>query len=521
MRNIEMADHFRWSPNSATTIPWNAQYEFPSQANKAVKMTPKIPPKQGGIYTAGSTMRLEFPAQGYINMLNTTIEFDVTLSIPGNAINATGPVGATDNSRDIVIRFQNNIQSIFNKVVVKYGSIILEEIQGYGVLVRCLSEWTAGGPSMCIDQGSVTDGVGGSTIDVDYTGNFQVLNGRSKHIQGYTAQFSPGDAMTRSVGSGPVGALGAANAPGGYVLPNVSINAVPLTCVTRRYQVSLAAGLFSQGKLMPTQYMASQFAVEITFEKPEACIFVGLPVTPIAPGFYSDYLTSYGCTYTVGNVNLIPEILEFDASYDASFLDGMQRNGISIPFASWHRYGYSSASSSMMSLVIQERSRSVKAVFAIQRRQESIYTADMGATFFDTSVNGVSSLQQYQYQVGGRYTPASPVQTSTSSGSAVSNGGAESYIELQKALNIVGDYRLSTPLNVTRWATQNSSGKLQEHDFTTSVKYYDSDNRPIVTTANLWGTQGSQCYTSAINFETSNGMEISGINAVEQVFFIF
>jgi hypothetical protein len=175
----------------------------------------------------------------------------------------------------------------------------------------------------------------------------------------------------------------------------------------------------------------------------------------------------------------------------------------------------------MVSLVIQERSRSVKAVFAIQRRQESIYRADMGATFFDTSVNGVSSLQQYQYQVGGRYTPASPVQTSTSSGSAVSNGGAESYIELQKALNIVGDYRLSTPLNVTRWATQNSLGKLQEHDFTNSVKYYDSDNRPVVTDANLWGTQGSQCYTSAINFETSNGMEVSGINAVEQVFSFF
>lgn len=46
-----------------------AQYAFPSQANKSVKMTPRIPPKNGFVFTPGNVIRLEFPAQGYVSIL--------------------------------------------------------------------------------------------------------------------------------------------------------------------------------------------------------------------------------------------------------------------------------------------------------------------------------------------------------------------------------------------------------------------------------------------------------------------
>lgn len=45
-------------------VPFMAQYAFPSQANKSVKMTPRIPPKNGFVFTPGNVIRLEFPAQG-------------------------------------------------------------------------------------------------------------------------------------------------------------------------------------------------------------------------------------------------------------------------------------------------------------------------------------------------------------------------------------------------------------------------------------------------------------------------
>jgi hypothetical protein len=60
-----MSSHFRWYPSeSEVIVPFNARYSFPSQANKAVKMTPRIPPKNGGTFNPGSVIRLEFPAQG-------------------------------------------------------------------------------------------------------------------------------------------------------------------------------------------------------------------------------------------------------------------------------------------------------------------------------------------------------------------------------------------------------------------------------------------------------------------------
>jgi hypothetical protein len=60
-----MASHFKWYPSETeVVVPFNARYAFPTQANKSVKMTPRIPPKSGMEYSAGSVIRLEFPAQG-------------------------------------------------------------------------------------------------------------------------------------------------------------------------------------------------------------------------------------------------------------------------------------------------------------------------------------------------------------------------------------------------------------------------------------------------------------------------
>jgi hypothetical protein len=40
---------------------------YPSQSNKATKMTPRIPPKNGSAFQPGQIIRLEFPAQGYVS----------------------------------------------------------------------------------------------------------------------------------------------------------------------------------------------------------------------------------------------------------------------------------------------------------------------------------------------------------------------------------------------------------------------------------------------------------------------
>lgn len=100
-----MSAHYKWYPSEAEVIvPWNARYSFPSQANKAVKMTPRIPPKNGGTFSPGQVIRLEFPAQGYVNPNNTTLSFDVTL-VYGNIL---------DTDVNSQVRFQNNVSFYVN-----------------------------------------------------------------------------------------------------------------------------------------------------------------------------------------------------------------------------------------------------------------------------------------------------------------------------------------------------------------------------------------------------------------------
>lgn len=125
-----------------------------------------------------------------------------------------------------------------------------------------------------------------------------------------------------------------------------------------------------------------------------------------------------------------------------------------------------------------------------------------------------------------RYFPAAPVQCSVNTGSAITNGGAEAYVELAKALNILGDYRLSTACNVTRWASPpatqvgTSNRFLPNRDYAVSLTSVNAaTGQPrVIQYANSYagGDFGSACFAAAISLETSNGIEISGLNAEEQ-----
>lgn len=501
-----MSSHFKWYPSSEeVVVPWNARYSFPSQANKAIKITPRIPPKSGQTFAPGQIIRLEFPAQGYVNPTNTTLEFDVAL---------LGPVFTT--VVEYSLRFQNNIQSLFNRVRLLYGATPLEDIINYNVIVRCLTEWTGTNQTYTMDQNSIANGIGGVMYGFDGNGNQGLMNVRQKYLQGLQA-------ITPAAAANLTGGAGAGGVPN---LQNTLAGVQPATnqdVTTRRYQISFALGIFTQDKLIPVKFMASQLAIEITLAQPAECMFyrihtIGSVTQTVAPTFF------------VGNVNLIPEILEFDSSYDAMFLRGLREGGVPIKFSSWHTFLFSSASSSSFNLLIQERSRSVKSLFTVQRLANNNFALDNGATFFSTS--GVTaagppvqtgSLQSYQYRIGGRYFPASPVQTALTLGSTVNNSGCEAFLELQKALNYVGDQRLSVALNTVRWAVQpDTAATLPAFDYEAQVGALGNGfGVPItgitVTDINAFcGNFPSCAFAAAIDLETSNGMEISGLNAEEQ-----
>jgi hypothetical protein len=600
-----MAEHFKYYPSDEEVVtPWNARYSYPSQANKATKMTPRIPPKNGASFGPGQIIRLEFPAQGYVNPLNTHLQFDVVLYAPVVASGAWA------------VRFQNNIQCIFNRVRLLYGANPQEDLLQYGVLVRCLTEWTSTSQMNSIDQGSIADGIGGcytgevgSSVGATITsatgavssnvvtlssagittaagyalGGYVTVSGATAATSGsingtyLITAFTSGTSLSyNSVAAGTITgtisttplslARGLLNTRqdqiqglegnfvtgltpslamddnwlqtygnGSGLVPNNSNTLIPAGCPSittaatistgancfsvRRYMINFALGLFTQDKLIPTKYMASQLAIEITLAAANECIYQSL-------GYSAS--NTVQPTYAVGNVALIPEIIEFDDTYDEQFLKGLESGGVPIKFSTWHYFQFTTQGASSLQLQITERSRSVKGIFSVQRRNPPGFQYDSHACFFDTnsSINSASgsTMQQYQYRIGGRYFPASPVQL-TAPGGSVSNGGAEAFIELCKFLNIVGDSRLKTNTTAFNWAVpaviNQSVNILPEYDFSFAHGGYSSVGIPYVFPSESFascfvGNTPSSMFACSINFETSNGIEISGLNAEEQ-----
>jgi hypothetical protein len=470
-----MSEHFRFYPNQAdTVVPWNARYQFPSQSNKATKSTPRIPPKNGAIFSPVNApyIRLEAPAEGYIDMSKSTIEFDVTL------------VGRAVEGNEI-LRFQNNIQSIFRRVRHLYGGTPLEDIQDYNLVVRALSEWTATNPMGTIDGTSIDQGLGGAVMGWNGANSASMINARQYFIQGI-------DNTAAGVGAAKV-----PNAVG-------SIVGYAGLGTTRRYQVSLATGLWTQPKLMPAKWMAAQFATEIELAPAIDCIFLERDGAAAGTGAMP--------TYQITNVNFLPEIVHFDPAYDEMFLRGLREGGVPLKFGTWNSFTFNIGGQTNVNLNIQERSRSVKALFAIQRRAPTTFYTDSGAML--TSSAGV--LQQFQWRIGGRYFPSAPVQMTLTPSGSVTNGGAEAWVELEKALNITGDYRLSCANNALRWGQEYVIAL--EGDYNNNFNKYDAAGVITGTAAPAGssGNIGSQCFAAAVSLESSNGTEISGLNAEEQ-----
>lgn len=137
-------------------------------------------------------------------------------------------------------RFQNNIQSLFNRVRLLYGSTPIEDIINYNVIVRALTEWTGTNQTNTMDQSTIADGIGGVVVASDNPINpavdplrFGLVNVRQAYIQGI-------DRFQNTAGTGTTSNF----------ISGRSNGTVPNAACRRRYQVSFALGLFTQDKLV-------------------------------------------------------------------------------------------------------------------------------------------------------------------------------------------------------------------------------------------------------------------------------
>ncbi|KAI8998087.1 hypothetical protein BC832DRAFT_542433 [Gaertneriomyces semiglobifer] len=410
------------------------------------------PPKNGFDFRSGmqNTIRLELPATGYVNPANHSLSFQVKHVLKTRTVGTPLP------------RFQNNIASIFSRIRCSYGSMTFEDLQNQGILARVLTEGATNNTTGVSAQSSISEGVGGTTQCWDKVGKkVSVTNTRFADIQGGTSKSVEDDSLTAAM------------------------------VVNRQYTIQLPLGLFQQSKLIPLKWMASQLAIELELADYENC------VAQTDNKQLEDY-------FELTNVSLNLELLEFDATYDQAMLEGLRGGGVPIKFATYDCFIATPHKSNKQVLTIPERNRSIKAVFNVQvpgkgTNVNQKYPKDSHA-FLQSSTGYFNAMEKpwcvghvvdFQWRIGGKYHPAQPVVCGTDT---ATNGAADAYWEFAKALNIVGDYRVTTGLNSTRWARGDARKDAMSNET----------------------IDGPSAFVIACNLETSDGTEISGINGEEQ-----
>lgn len=532
-----MTSSYKFHEGVAEAVPYYARYQYPTQANKAWKTSVKIPPKNGSTFTSAqmaTSIDIELPAQGYMNPRNSTLTFDLALS--------SNDPAATN------IRVQNNVASLFDRQRLSYGSLPLEDIQKSGLLTRMITEVTGNSVNQAEDQSAFLEGIGGSCLTsnlygvsilpapatqpsppptsansgtVPITGmHMRSSNTRAVHVQvaNYQSDSCPPMGVSQTL---PTGTTPNSNAP------------------VRRYTIPLLFGLFAQDKLIPLKWLASQLKLQLTLADPRDCLV-------------EDRVTANQtsqATYKITNMYFNCELYEYDASYDAAFLEGLRGEGVPIKFTSFNTYQKNADPSTRITLNIPERNRSLKTLFTVQTPESSPFydshallqssnstvvsggdgqdrpsaanlATQLGGTGFNSAVKVNTyrgHLQEFQYRIGGKYWPSTPVQC----GQAQSNGAAEAYIELAKAFMLLGDYRLHSSIPPTRWnmfdpfRPGTGAGTLTDtlnvlDDW--RVARTNDEYNPNVQL----GTYGPSAFVVAANLETSAGGEISGLNGEEQ-----
>lgn len=178
------------------------------------------------------------------------MEFDVTLyGWEGPALGAS------------MVRFQNNIQSIFQRVRLLYGATPSEDMINYNVITRALTEWTSTNQNGTLDQTSIAEGIGGYSYGSIPIATAQTAPPNAYHGMVNTRQaFIQGISNASNTTAGPsFGAPTTAQiVPNQQTVSSTLGNGSPQFC-TRRYQVTFTLGLFNQDKLVSFLFNKNRF----------------------------------------------------------------------------------------------------------------------------------------------------------------------------------------------------------------------------------------------------------------------
>lgn len=490
------ASTFLFHPLMSEVVPYNASYEFPSQATRSTKRTIKMTPKNNAqSYLSGSTIRFEFPASGYLNPTKTYLSFNARSKITSGTFVAgtqqlyygvaTTNVAALTNAllqqAQGGFQFQQNIASIFRRVRVTYGSLVLEDIQDYNILQRMFTDTLlSSGTALC--DNLMHQGIGAS--------NRLFGNPYSIHDR-FNYHTTESDLSTLdSVGT-----------------------------TVRRYAIPINTGVFQQRRLLPLKFMSSQLSIEFELADAVDCQqwAIGTGGSPSIPT---------ACQTEVGLVELNAELLEFDSEFDRAVFTGLSR-GLAIPFQSWHMTSQNIQPATLTTINIQESSRSVRYAIAgltddnfrtlakdahaflpgLASTQNDLTVSVFAPTtapfnsVLDVTTSNQTLLANYQWRLGGVYYPSQPVPAYGGTSAVLAAGAIDSnyadppvecYAELMKIYD-------------NQFAKNQYLGDI-------SFGYYGDKRNGNAGVNPVYASN----FLIGVDFLTDRGDIIGGINAEEQ-----
>jgi len=472
-----MSSSFKFHSAVPEIIPWQAQYNFPSQSNKVRKQTVKLVPKNGYTFSQNQIVRFEFPADGYCNMLNTALSFDVT-----TALN-TGTQSADDGThhnttllpKPFVSLPRGGAHNYFKRVRVLYGSLVLEDIQEYKTLARMFTEMGVE-KAYQASTGSILDGHSEAAmrnVDNPFAGQTIGTNTDDAVTDATFGANSVADNVTiesQQIG-GTVGLYSTTNStfsPALVASTNAANTFQPVfsdigqdnhassKSVTRTITIQLLTGLTSLKKLLPLKWMASQLVIELT-------------IAPVIEAYMTNLVTLP--TITLGNMNMITELLEFDSSYDLAFFEGLnQPTGVPLKFTSWHYHQFA-ITGPTQTYQIHERSRSVKAAFAVVRQLTPVAPFDAD-WFFHNLQDNLNPINVITPASGTAVTlPLYVSPEAVSSLGVATNGAGAVGVGFSRGAKITLA-ALNSTTTTTNITTLNATAPIQQYQWRIGGQYY-------------------------------------------------
>jgi hypothetical protein len=462
-------------------------------------------PKNGGTFTQGQKIRLEIPSQDYWDTSLFTISMNVSLQsgVPSTQISgtvgngtaftgsanpwiaqgrtATSPPlpfgslanGVTDPQFGIESHWlttANGVQTLFNRVRILQGSMVIADILDYNKLNRILKL-----TNLSKDHVRTSDFINEGVYDPE---DWE----QKKLARNFYAQ--------------------AANPTSNY---------------GQYWNIRLNTGFLEIDKYFPTKY-TGQITFELYLEDSASCLVssvVGpfsdgnMPSSPVLPTgvisttnppFDLSAFTSYpNPSYVIQDVQAHVHFVVPIQEYDEEMLSTINEQGLTIMYSTWNQHTRQLTNPGRSILSFQERSVSVRGGLCVMENN-----VDIGDIRSEYQFSG-NNIMEFQWKLGNLYQPAQPVQCQLGAGLAL--------FELENFMGTVGNMQSSHLIDQRAFLTTLIE-KTSANNIGSAVLLLENEtvNRTYENKKELRMGNSLPChFIMALNLEKSPG-QLSGFN---------